>query len=99
MKKLAIGVLMISAANAQTPTLVDGSVPLTTINSMHLMTIDNSTFTYEPKPDITTFELAEVLRIMLPALVCTNSLTCPDLRENIKALPDNVKRHFVYHER
>ncbi len=56
-------------------------------------------YTWEPAEDITAYELAIVLKTILPALTCRNVLRngC-DILKAIDNLPPNVKRHFVKHE-
>jgi hypothetical protein len=53
-------------------------------------------YVYDPRPDITAPELAEVFKILLPALACRNVLGngC-DPTQAIESAPENVKRHFL----
>jgi hypothetical protein len=66
----------------------DGSISLSSIQPTRY-------YVYEPRPDITAPELAEVFKILLPALTCHNALGngCDPTAE-IEAAPENVKRHF-----
>lgn len=97
--------MLVGTAQAQAPD--DPPLPNITNNGALVtstitpsMMVRNSYYTYDPRPDITAPELAEILRVVMPALACRNVLRpeC-DIREKIDALPEPVKRHFSFHER
>ena len=84
--------LALSPAVAADKYLTATDVPLSL-----MVQIPDHGYTFEPKDDITTAELAQILKVMLPALACRNGLGC-DILSQIDGLPDNVRRHFVYHK-
>jgi hypothetical protein len=47
---------------------------------------------WEPKPDITTYELARAMPLLVMA---ASSAWLAYVDDHVKALPDEVKRHFV----
>jgi hypothetical protein len=51
-------------------------------------------YTWAPKPDITTFELAQAM----PALVQIGSHVGLIRRKAFEALPEDVRRHFIVEE-
>jgi hypothetical protein len=58
---------------------------------LNLKKIDFSTLCFEPKPDISTFELAQALSVLVryqhPALTVEDAFS---------RLPEDVRRHFKY---
>jgi lactate dehydrogenase-like 2-hydroxyacid dehydrogenase len=46
---------------------------------------------WEPKPDITLYELAEALGVLLPAI---GGATSETVKDAVNSLSPNVRRHF-----
>ena len=53
------------------------------------------TYTYMPKPDISAWELSEVVQVLLPALSCHHYFDDCGVVKRIEALPPEVRRHFA----
>jgi hypothetical protein len=85
-------ILVLSPAMA-----ADKDIATTTIPFSMLVQLPDHSYTFEPKDDITAPELAQIIKILMPAMVCHNVLGC-DVLPQIDALPDNIRRHFAYHK-
>lgn len=58
--------------------------------------VQSRSYTFEPLPDITAFELAQATKAILPFLAERN-VFAPSPLHLIDDLPPEVKRHFKHH--
>lgn len=88
-----LAALAITAAHAQTDAPITSSVGT---NTGRVITLSTHWYRYEPKEDITAYELSVILKTILPGLTCRNVLSpsC-DVLSAIEALPESSRRHFV----
>ena len=62
-------------------------------------TISYSWIEFAPKKDITAFELAKCMNVFIKIMSCNNIFGCFDgAIEAYRELPQEAKRHFIYHE-
>lgn len=52
-------------------------------------------YSYEPKDDVTTWELSEIIKILLPAIGCRHLFDDCGATKKLEAAPPEVRRHFV----
>lgn len=64
--------------------------------SINVITLPTHWYRYEPKEDITAYELATIFKTILPGLTCRNAFSSScDVLGAIEALPETSRRHFV----
>jgi hypothetical protein len=101
MRSMLTAIFALYAASATAQTLITEGPGITSKSgSVTFNTTDvaPSWYQYQPKNDITAYELAIVINLLLPAITCRHYFDDCGVVKSIDEAPPEVRRHFVKHE-